>query len=345
MRTDLDKICVTADKPIASGLSVLNSTNQGICFVVDEQSKILGTVTDGDCRRALLAGKSLNSSIKEAMHTSFIAVDSSFSTEQIHALMKTNGVKQIPIVDDQRRLIDIVLTRAALSMDQPAHVMILAGGKGTRLRPLTENVPKPMLPVGGRPMLANLIDSLTQHNFCDIFLSISYLGEQIEDYFEDGSKWGCRIKYLREEQELGTAGPLSLMPLEENKPILVVNGDLVTKVNFTALFDYHVKSKSDFTIGTSSYSVEVPFGVLNLGTQGQVQSVSEKPVISFPINAGIYMLNSPVARMVQKGQHLKMTELIESSIAQGLKVGGFAIHERWLDVGLPEQYKTAQGGI
>lgn len=345
MKPELSRICVKASDPISSGLAVLNCSDQGICIVIDDSGRIKGTVTDGDCRRALLSGHSLTTPIKEAMHTGFIAVDSSFSIEQAHALMRTNSVKQIPVVDDQRRLIDLILTRAALSFDQNAQVLILAGGKGTRLRPLTETIPKPMLPVGGRPMLANLIESLTLNNFCDIHISTSYLAEQIENYFEDGSKWGCSIKYLHEEKELGTAGPLSILPIVNNKPILIVNGDLVTKVNFSALFDFHNNSKSDFTVGTSTYSMEIPFGVLDLNPEGTIKSVSEKPVVTFPINAGIYVINPEIVSLVEKDKHYTMTQLVESAIAKGFAVGAFPIHERWLDVGLPEQYKSAQRDI
>lgn len=342
MKPELSKLCVKVTDPISAGLAVLNSGSEGICLVIDENGKMLGTVTDGDCRRALLSGQSLNSPIRNAMHTGFIAVDSSFSLEQVHALMRTNAVKQIPVVDDQRHLIDLILTRAALRLDQNAQVLVLAGGKGTRLRPLTENVPKPMLPVNGRPMLANLIDSLVHHNFCDIYIATSYLADQIENYFQDGSNWGCSISYVREDRELGTAGPLSLMPLQADKPILVVNGDLVTKVNFSSMFEFHKNSSFDFTVGSSNYNVEVPFGVLEVNAEGNLKRVSEKPVMSFPINAGIYVLNPEIAGLVPLSSHFTMTDLITKAISSGLSVGAFPIHERWLDVGLPEQYKIAQ---
>jgi NDP-sugar pyrophosphorylase family protein len=199
-----------------------------------------------------------------------------------------------------------------------------------------------MLPVGGRPMLANLIDGLTQNNFCDIYISTSYLAAQIEDYFGDGSNWGCSIKYLRENKELGTAGPLALLPTQSNKPILIVNGDLVTKVNFSSLLEFHHKSQFDFTVGSSTYSVEIPFGVMDINPDGTIRTVSEKPVLSFPVNAGIYVVKPEIASLVLTDTHFTMTELVDRAIAKGFQVGAFPIHERWLDVGLPEQYKSAQ---
>lgn len=341
MKPELLQLCVKPNEPISHGLAILEKTLKGICIVVNDEGKIQGTLTDGDCRRALLAGLTLDSPLKDAAHTNFIAVDKSFPIEQVYALMRTNSVRQIPVVDDQRHLIDLILEKAAAASEQTAHVLILAGGKGTRLRPLTQSVPKPMLQIGGKPMLKRLVDSLVESGFSQISISTSYLAEQIESYFGNGERWGCSIEYIREDKELGTAGPLKLLSHGDNKPILVLNGDLVTQVNFSSLLEFHRQSKYDLTVGATTHRVDVPFGVLDLNPDGTLKAIAEKPILSFPVNAGIYVLESSLLSLIPQNEYFAMTDLMELALAKKYTIGAFPIHEEWLDVGVPEQYISA----
>ncbi len=342
MKPALQRLCLNGKEPLSRGLQVLQETQAGICIAITEDGRIIGTVTDGDCRRALLSGHTLESPISAIAHTNFIAVDESFPVEQAYSLMKTNSVYQIPVVDDQNRIIDLIFEKCAPAITNQADVIILAGGKGRRMMPLTEHVPKPMLQVGGKPILARLVESLVDGGFGEICISISYLASQIEDYFGDGTKWGCKISYVREEIELGTAGPIKLLKQTTQRAVLVVNGDLVTRVNFSALVDFHQNSEFDFTIGSSNYGVQVPYGVLSLNSGGKLLSVTEKPSYSFPVSAGIYVINPAVLQLIPDNTHFSMTDLITAAVGQGISVGAFPIHERWLDVGLPEQYSSAQ---
>jgi dTDP-glucose pyrophosphorylase len=331
-------ICVQPNAKIATILRLLQDNREGICVVVDESRRVLGTITDGDCRRALLRANSLDQTAEQIMNRRFIVVSESFSHDQILSLMEVNGIRQVPVVDSEQRLVDIVVKGNG---ELPCHnnpVIILAGGLGTRLRPLTLSKPKPLLPIGDRPMIERLIRSLVHQGFCNIYLSINYLGSMVEDYFGDGSRFNCSISYLREEKRLGTAGPLSLLVSESVLPVIVVNGDLLTAVNFESLLEYHQESGSDFTICTSESLVEIPFGVVRTADGGGVLEIVEKPSIPFTVNAGIYILHPELIKLVPQGQEYLMTEFINDLIAKGYKISNFPIHEKWIDIGRPEQY-------
>lgn len=352
MNKKLSTICVSPPTSLKQVLETIQSTVYKICLVTDEASKILGTITDGDCRRALLKGASLDTKAEEIMHRDCVVVDSSFSMEQINFLMRTTQLKQIPVVDAKNTVVDIVCEASVTQgtgENQPRKLpnaaLILAGGKGTRLRPLTENIPKPMLPVGGRPMLERLIQQLVFHGITDLYISINYLGHIIENYFADGSAYGCKITYIREEKELGTAGPLRLMSDQINKPFLVVNGDLVTTVDFGAFLDFHAAHEFDLTVGVSHYKVQVPFGVIETNEQGQVTDIVEKPVQDFTINTGLYIVDPALISYIPPRELVPMTDFIETVIERGRSVGAFPIHESWADVGLPEQYQNVNASL
>jgi dTDP-glucose pyrophosphorylase/predicted transcriptional regulator len=321
-------------------LATLQDNPYGICLVLDDQGKILGTITDGDCRRALLRENSLNLTASDIMHREFVVVDKSFSLDQIRTLMARNGVNQIPIVDEQNVVLDIATANRVLPRagERSTTALILAGGKGQRLRPLTDALPKPMLPIGGRPMLEHLVIQLVAHGFHDLCISINYLGHVIEEYFGDGTRWDCNIRYVREDRELGTGGPLRLLPEGATSPVLVVNGDLVTSVDFEAFLNFHGAHANDITVATTHYSVQVPFGVVYTDERGRVTHVEEKPRQSYSVNAGLYLIERDVIELIPPDRPYGMTELIESALAAGRSVGAFALHELWADVGLPDQY-------
>jgi NDP-sugar pyrophosphorylase family protein len=280
----------------------------------------------------------------EIMNRNFVMVEQSFTIEQIRFLMKVNSVETIPIVDAQRNLIDLV-TASSLESDSSGHknpVLILAGGQGKRLRPLTRHVPKPMLPIRGQPMIERLIQNLVSCHFTDIHVSTNYLGHVIEEHLQDGRRFGCKITYLHEETELGTAGPMRFLKDAIAEPLLVVNGDLLTAVNFEACLDFHQRHGFGVTVGVIPHRVEVPYGVINLGEGGVISGIKEKPVLTFPVNAGLYVVEPRLLDLIEPGQFCPMNEFIEAAIGSGGRVGAFPVHEFWMDVGLPEQYFSAQ---
>lgn len=338
----LADICVQPDAKLGVVLRMLQDNQEGICVVVDESRRVLGTITDGDCRRALLKTNSLDQTAEQVMNPRFIVVSESLSHDQVMTLMEVNGIKQMPVVDKEQRLVDVVCQRnfAGELLGRNNPVIILAGGLGTRLRPLTFSKPKPLLPIGDRPMIERLIRSLVHQGFCNIYLSINYLGEMIEEYFGDGSRWNCSISYLREDRRLGTAGPLSLLDPDQRLPIIVVNGDLLTTVNFESLLEYHQESGNDFTMGTSESFVEIPFGIVRSDEQGGVLEIVEKPSVPVTVNAGIYILNPEMVQYVPKDREYPMNDYVNDLIVKGFRVSIFPIHEKWIDVGRPDQYKT-----
>ena len=349
MNESLKKLCVGPNDTLKEVLASLQDNPHGICMVVDAQERILGTITDGDCRRALLKeGASLELAASSVMNDHFIAVDQSFTPEQVLSLMRLNQVEQVPIVSDTNRVIDVISNRSLRgnSTKRSNSVIILAGGRGTRLGPLTRNTPKPMLPVGGiiggTPMLEVLIRRLVAQGFENIFLSINYLGHMIEEYFSEGEKFDCNICYLKEKEPLGTGGPLSLLQEDNGQPILLINGDLLTTVDFGALIDFHCSRGADITVGASSYSVQVPFGVIELGEQERIGALQEKPSFNYVVNAGVYAINYKWAKMVPSETYFSATDVVGMALAQKALVLAFLIHESWQDVGILDEYFSPQ---
>jgi NDP-sugar pyrophosphorylase family protein len=291
-----------------------------------------------------MKGATLASHAKEVMNCHFIAVDESFSVDQIQMLMRTNAVEQVPIVNQSRELVNIVSNRSLkpLIEPRPKTVVILAGGKGMRLRPLTEDTPKPMLPVRGKPILEILLERLVNHNFTNIVISVNYLGHKIENYFGDGARWSCNVSYIHEDRELGTAGPLQKLPSRPNDPVLVVNGDLLTNIDFEACMDFHNAGNYDMTLGVSSHKVQIPYGVTTLSEKGQVVGIEEKPIYNYPVNAGVYVINSELISYVKEDTNYPMSMLIQEAITNQKSVGAFLIHESWCDIGLPDTYSAVQ---
>jgi dTDP-glucose pyrophosphorylase len=337
------KICVSPHDSLQRVLETLQENPFGIVLVFDENRRIVGTVTDGDCRRALLRSHSLQLTAQDVMHREFLVVDETFTLDQIKSLMRTNGVDQIPIVNKSNQVVDLVTAHSfTRAIEHNIAALVLAGGKGRRLLPLTEGVPKPMLPVGDKPMLERLIGQLVDHGIKNINISINYLGHVIQDYFGDGSRFGCSIRYIAESKELGTAGPLRGMVDRTTSPILVVNGDLVTSVDFSACIDFHRIRRHDLTMGVSKYDYQIPFGVVNTNQDGIVTEIQEKPRYSFTVNAGLYAVEPSLLALIPEDAFFPMTDFIDLAIKAGRSVGAFAVHESWADVGILDQYLSMQ---
>lgn len=334
---------ISPEMPIREAMVRLTTTGQRILLVVDGEERLLGTVTDGDIRRAILTNIPIDHGIAAIMCHTPRTIEASTSRAVAEATIRRTGIQALPVLEPGGprvvgllRVEDIVAGQG----DRPNEVLVLAGGLGQRLRPLTETVPKPMLPVGGRPILETIIEELASHGLRNITLAVNYKAEVIKHHFGDGSRLGVRIAYVEENDKLGTAGALGLLDRPLRHPLLVMNGDLLTKVDFTHLLDYHDSQDVDATMCVRPFDMEVPYGVVQFDGK-MVRGVVEKPVTRFMINAGIYVLDPAVPPRVPAGVAKDMPELLAEMIAAGQKVVGFPIHEYWIDIGRMAQFDQA----
>jgi dTDP-glucose pyrophosphorylase len=338
------RILVKAEDTIQRTLEVLDTGSVQIALVVDEAGILLGTVTDGDIRRGVLRGLGLEERVTGVMNTHPVTAQMGVSREDLLSMMTARSIKQVPLVDEKRRVVglerlDNLLRSPALKVN-PA--IILAGGQGTRLRPLTEDTPKPLLKVGGRPVLELILQQLRSCGFHQLYISVNYLGHQIEQYFGDGHDHGVSIEYLRESDPLGTAGPLSLMPQHLESPCIVINGDLVTRVNFEHLLEFHSEGGFQITLGVKEYRLQIPYGVV-MTENDRVVGFQEKPDETRLVNAGVYVISPSVLDLVPRNEYYDMNLLIEKVMSQpNAEVGAFLIREYWMDVGTAADYQQAQ---
>jgi len=318
----------------------LDQGSAQIVLVVNEQLKLVGTLTDGDIRRGLIKGISLESPVYTVMKRDykFVYVDSIGQAEQT---INNYSVNRLPVLDRDNKIVGLLATnqlREELSYDNA--VVIMAGGKGKRLWPYTKECPKPMLLVDGKPILEILINQCKESGFKNIYLSVNYLKEVIIGYFGDGSRWDVNIRYLTEDVPLGTAGSLKMMPQEINKPFLVMNGDVLTKIELQKILEFHNEHKADATICVRHHEVSVPFGVVE--TNGiRLSHFSEKPVYSYLVNAGVYVLNPEILDIIEPNIVVDMPYVLEQAKAYQRNVFVCPIHEYWIDVGVPETMKEA----
>jgi dTDP-glucose pyrophosphorylase/predicted transcriptional regulator len=344
MKGNIEALLVGERETLRRVLEVLQQGGLGISLVVDSERKLKGTITDGDCRRALLKNSPLDTAAEEVMSKRFILVDESFAPAAVEALMKVNGVRQVPVVDREGRVVGVITDRnlSYNSKRSSNVVLILAGGQGSRLRPLTNILPKPMLPVGGRPMLEHLVARLVESGFHNIFFSVNYKKSIIEEHFKDASKFGCEITFLHEKEPLGTAGPLALIRDKITAPVIVANGDVLTAIDFRAFLDFHSNNEFDMTVGTSTSGIQIPYGVIKTNERGEITEIEEKPIHKLTVNAGLYVISPQVVELIPESGFFLMTELIQRAIDAGKRVGVFPIHETWLDVGRPAEFMDAQ---
>jgi len=342
----LARMIVHPDGTLLDGLRVINDGRCGIAFVCDATGRVVGTVADGDIRRALLAGTRLDSPCLESvMHHDFVAVEESAGRAEVLDLMRAREISQVPVLDAEGHLVALHLMRELIgNVERSNWAFILAGGRGTRLRPLTDTTPKPMVTVAGRPILERLVLHLVGWGVRRIFLSVNHLAEVIENHFGDGNRFGCRIEYIREEVPLGTGGPLSLLPSPPTESLLVMNGDLVTQLNVGRLLDFHACGGYCATCGVRPYAVEVPFGVAEV-REGRLEGLREKPTIQLLVNAGVYVLAPEALERVPRGREFPITDLFMQLLAQGCRVGGYLLEDEWVDVGRREELWRARGQV
>ncbi len=324
-------------------MACIDRNSAGIVLVVDKKSLLIGTLTDGDIRRALLNGASLDSPSVPHLQRDFAVVGPESGRAEVLDLMQARQLTQVPIVDRAGRILGLHLLREIIgTVERPNWAVVMAGGRGSRLHPLTEHLPKSMIKVAGRPILERLLLHLLGFGIKKVFFAIHYMGCMIEQHFGDGTRFGCDIQYLREAEPLGTGGALALLRERPQNPLVILNGDLVTQVNLESMLDFHTNGKFRATLGVRRYSHQVPFGCLQLDGD-RVQRFEEKPVLEQVINAGVYVLSPEVVESVPK-RFLPITDLFEQCLARGEAIGAFEIQEEWMDIGQREQLKKAQQG-
>ena len=321
--------------------AITNSALQ-IALVVDDNNKLIGTVTDGDIRKAILAGKDLNITAAEAMRKSPTTSSESTPRTVIIKLMREKRIHQMPIVNESGQVVDVLTVDDMLGAQEKTNaVVIMAGGLGTRLHPLTQDTPKPMLNVGGKPILETIIQSFIDQGYVNFFVSLNFKAEIISDYFGDGSKLGASITYLHETTRLGTAGGLSLLPSEVKYPIIVMNGDLLTRISVDALLDFHQRENAVATMVVREDHYQVPYGVVEVdGTQ--IIDVKEKPTQRHLVNAGIYVLSEQSLANIPKGTYYDMPTHFTKLAADGHRTTAFPLHEYWVDIGRLDELERAQ---
>jgi dTDP-glucose pyrophosphorylase len=339
---DFRRVLVSPSTSVRETIRVMNAGAMEIVLVVDGQGCLAGTITDGDVRRGLVRDLSLEAPVEDLMHRQPVTASPGTPREEILRTLQVRDLRHMPIVEADGTLVGLELLTDLIGRpegrDNP--VLILAGGLGTRLRPLTEDMPKPLLPVGPRSLLETLIEQVAGYGFRDFYVAVGYRAEQVERLLGDGSHLQVHIRYLREPEPLGTAGPIRLLRDALTRPFLVVNGDLLTKANFGHLLAFHAAEKHDLTIGVTAYTHRVPFGVVEVA-RGLVVALEEKPEQSWLISAGMYVLEPAMASMVPNQGPFDMPALIRAALAGGGRVGTFPVHEYWLDVGAPEEYRRA----
>lgn len=319
----------------------LNQNAIKIVLVVNEAGKLEGTISDGDIRRGLLRGMDLNSSITSIIHRNALVVPPKMGREMVMQLMVANKIQQIPVVDEHSHVVGLHLWDEIATPSTRHNLMvIMAGGMGTRLRPHTENCPKPMLHVAGKPMLEHIIERAKLEGFSHFVLAIHYLGQMIEDYFGNGEHLDVKIDYLREQSPLGTAGALGLLKPRPDVPFVVTNGDVMTDIRYGELLDFHVRHNATATMAVRVHEWQHPFGVVQ--TQGvDIVGFEEKPVARSHINAGVYALDPDALDVLSADAHCDMPTLFERLRSKAKRTVVYPMHEPWLDVGRPDDLAAA----
>lgn len=337
---DWQRVLISPAVPLRDALEKIDKAGSRMVLVVDEARHLLGSLSDGDVRRALLRGATLTDPVSSAMHVGPTTADTSEGRQAILARMRKLGLYQMPIVDSDNVVVGMETVDDLLATQQRANpVVIMAGGRGTRLAELTSETPKPMLKVGSRPLLETIVSSLAMQGFSKIYLAVNYKAEQIERHFGDGSAFDVEISYLREEQPMGTAGALGLLTEVPEQPLIVTNADLLTREDFGHMVDRHAESKAHGTMAVRNYEMQVPFGVVREGESG-IQAIEEKPIQRFVVSAGMYVLSPEVLRLIPR-QPIDMPALFELMMKSGMQTRCHHIDGYWLDIGRVTDYERA----
>lgn len=338
----LRDILISPEFSILDAMKVLDETAMQVLLVVDEHQVLLGSVTDGDFRRGILANIDMKAAVCEVMNKSPLTVSLGTSRSESLTLMQQAFIHCLPVVNELGKVFALETeTKLLWQGVKDTWVVLMAGGLGMRLRPLTEHTPKPLLKVDGKPILENILERFIEQGFRNFFISVNYKAEMIQDYFGDGSQWDCKIAYLHETKRLGTAGALSLLP-EDNQPehIIVMNGDLLTTVDFRQVLNFHQETFAVASMCVKDYSIQVPYGVVDVDGH-HFKGVKEKPAHQYYINAGMYILNSELLDDIQTNTYLDITDMFENFRGDNKPLSVFPMRENWVDIGNIADYEKA----
>tara|TARA_B100001093_G_scaffold68199_1_gene58335 strand:- start:521 stop:1567 length:1047 start_codon:yes stop_codon:yes gene_type:complete len=338
---NIQNIKLSKNASIEEALKVIGDGAMQIALIVDKSDKLIGTLTDGDIRRGLLKGLDLKSSIKSIIFNTPTIAKESDTKEMILKLAISKKLNQIPIIDESGKVIGIQEISQLLKPNEKKNkVILMVGGLGERLGSLTKDTPKPMLKVGNKSILETIVESFKGYGYTNIVMCLNYKSEIIQNYFGDGSEFGVNIEYILEEKRMGTAGALSLLKDNPKEPFFVMNGDLLTNVNFEKIHEFYLSNNAQALMCVREYESQVPYGVINIENT-KIVSVEEKPTQKFFVNAGIYMLNPEVLKYIPKNEFYNMTTLFEKLIDKDKNIISYLLDGYWLDIGRFEEYKKA----
>jgi dTDP-glucose pyrophosphorylase/CBS domain-containing protein len=348
---DLRRICISPDTTILESARTMERNRFGLCLVVDNQDCLIGTVNDGDVRRAILNESPLGDAVSRLLdwkkgtpYEKPTVAPIGRTNEHYLMVLRKESMVHLPLVDEEGKLKDLVrMIDLVPDRTLPVQAVIMAGGKGTRMMPLTEDLPKPMLPLGERPLLELIVGKLRSAGIARVNVTTHYKPDTIQGHFGDGADFGVELNYVSEKSPLGTAGALNLLEASD-EPILVVNGDILTDVDFQSMLAYHHEHRADMTIAVREFDFEVPYGVVK--TQGsRVIALEEKPSLSFFVNAGMYLLEPEMCRYIPEGKAFDMTDLIQMLLHNGKSIVSFPVYEYWIDIGQVSDYEKARRDV
>jgi len=348
MYSDFLTLCIQAENSITEAAARMDQSRLGIVLVVDAERRLIGTVTDGDLRRAMLSHIDISQPVTALLERKIgtpyahpVTAEAGRDPQVYFEVLREHSLLHLPLLDSNQRVAGLVTLDEFLpSRSLPVHAVIMAGGRGIRLQALTKNTPKPMLPVGDRPLMEIIVGQLREAGIQRVSVTTHYNAEKIEEHFGDGRNFGVEMHYVAEQSPLGTAGGIGLMD-PPNETMLIMNGDILTQVDFRAMLSFHQAQKADLTVAIRGYEVQVPFGVIDCdGTF--VRRLSEKPLLNFFVNAGIYFMEPSVHSYIPLGERCDMTDLIQRLLSEGRPVASFPLREYWLDIGQIRDYELAQ---
>jgi perosamine synthetase len=346
-KIDISSLFISKDSTLRQVIACIDKSGLGISLVVDDNQRLLGTITDGDIRRAILTGDAMEAQIQRILdqksatfYPKAVTAPQSTSKGEILELMKKWVLRHVPLLDDEGRVVDLVTMDDLLPSQKPSlQAVVLAGGEQTRLHPLAADLPRPMLPIGNRPLMEYTINQLREAGISDVSLSTHYKANAVVDYFKDGSDFGVHISYLDENEPSGSAGGLRLLQ-KKDIPLLVINGDVLTRVDYRAMLAYHQEQQAEMTVAVRLHDFQLPYGVIE-AQDGNITGIIEKPAFQRFINAGAYLLNPDLLTFIPEDQPYDMTELINKLLQVGKRVVSFPIHEYWRDIQGYNDYKQA----
>lgn len=338
-RDDIENWSICGEFTIRKALELIDRSAIGILLVLDAAGKLMGTITDGDVRRGLLRGLKLDDVGIEVVNASPVRVDVASTRSEVAAIMSERSIRHLPIVEDDK-VVGLWLNESKSNTSRlPA--VLMAGGLGTRLGDLTQDTPKPLIDVGGQPILGHIISHLKKAGVENVMITTRYLAEKIETHFGNGEDWGVNIEYIREQERLGTAGALKKLEGRVHSPFLVMNGDLLTDFNVAEMLSFHEENGAHMTVGVRHYAIRVPFGVVEVDGL-RISGISEKPTFDFFVNAGVYIVSPELLPLIEADRLFDITELMERGLEKGKEIISFPIFEDWLDVGRPEDLSVAR---